>query len=392
MAIIPPKEYVEWATHSQAEKTDPGSPLTADGWVDGDAPASSHFNHVFHAIMGYSCFPARTLQAVSAFQNVEFTDPHTDETRPFHNLYTPDVLHVQFINGRWYAIRLESTGNVNVYDSTTGEPDDWNVELDVANSATVSSLSTMVVSRAQAAFAINDSIYYSTDNTLENFQGLSNVWQPAQIDRIYGFKYSRFSNKWVIAGGDVGLTRRIVVADNIGDNGVLVDSTITTDYYSSLAFDPTGQYGIAPHFGNGFSVTSDGGLTWTTTGVTSAPIRHVEYSEALGQFFGVDNIANLVRFPLGSTSGIVTGININNLWFSPTFVGRLSSTDNTIDMFVPNQSDAAYDVYRGVNYGGTTNLFAPNGVWVGSPQKLIYPWGTGSGQATAYYGGVEDGD
>ena len=225
MAVLPPlaptpATFVEWATDSNAEITEPGASLKADGYVVGDAPASSHMNYLLHAGLGWSTFLAKVLQHNVAWGNFSYETGHLGGTSPWG--VNSNVHHCKFIDGRWYVLRVRNaTLETDVFDSVDGE--NWPASLDITSvSASSNDVSSIHVWGGRLAFASEHRLLYSTDATVSNL--LPAVVTP--LDECITARemcYSPVTGYWFVAGTD-GTNGKIDRATSIDRTWVTEDS------------------------------------------------------------------------------------------------------------------------------------------------------------------------
>ena len=391
MAVLPPIDptpatLVEWATDSNAELADPGASLKADGYVIGDAPASSHMNYLLNAGLGWSSFLAKVLQHNVAWGNFSYETGHTNISTPWGT--NSNVHHTKFIDGRWYSLRVRNaTLETDVFDSEDGET--WNASLDITGvSATSDDVSSIHVGGGRLAFASENRLLYSTDATVENLlPAVVTPWDQCITARE--MCYSPVTGYWFVAGTD-GANGRIDRATTIDGTWTNEDTRAGSEY-KSIACSPSGTLFATTdnYLVNRKSV--DGGLTWTAgpASPTTNHISKVKWVDSLGCFlmraqgseiFYMLDDGNFTIVDMNLASGTVREF--------PNFVllNNISS-DESFALFRTDGNTLDYMLLGEEMFGASENWNL--GEIVGSEGFLMYGYDTTNQRTISFYGPTE---
>jgi len=387
MAITTPEDFIDWASNTGAAKTDPGATLAADGWVVGDAPASSHFNHLVNSSAGFASFVPKTLPSTIAYGNIDFTTGAAGGVGPWGHT-NPTAFFSMFLRGRWYVHLVTQFNALNVYDSDDGET--WTSSLAI-DGATIDVNTTRPVVSDDGiyAFGNDDRLFVSTDNTVENLDtGTVTPWTDITI--IRELVYDGVSGLWVACGSDGAGNGRIESSPDLVT--WTVRDSRAADEYESLAVSSNGVF-LATTDNGATTRTSSDGITWIAGPAFANAVYRVTWDELTGHFLANDSLNNLFRIPENSTSEVDTALNVAVLFQAPEFLWVLDAVAEAM---------TAVFSFEGT-YGEKEDL----GFWliglpvamrfnenVGGNGRIVFPYVATDGtsqRAIAYYGANNDG-
>jgi hypothetical protein len=389
MPVLPPinptpATLVEWATDSNAEIADPGASLKADGYVIGDAPASSHMNYLLHAGLGWSSFLAKVLQHNVAWGNFSYETGHGGVQHPFGT--ASNVHHVKFIDGRWYALRVRTGGGLetDVFDSEDGET--WNYSTNVTGtSATSNDVSSIYVGGGRLAFASENRLVYSTDTTVDNLlPAVVTPWDECITARE--MCYSPVTGYWFVAGTD-GVDGKIDRATSI-DGVWVTEDTTAGDEFRSIACSPSGTLFATTDNDVTNRKSVDGGFTWTAgpSSLSVNFIAKVKWVDSLDCFL-MRTSAGEIFYMLddGNFTIVDTNLSSGTVREFPNFV-LLNNTSSNESFALFRTSGTNLDYFL---LGEETFAAAENwdlGEIVGSEGFLMYSYGTDNQRIISFYG------
>ena len=385
MAVVTPEQFIDWADNSDSETTDPGSPLTADGWAVGSAPASSHFNYVLNSSAGYSAFVPRVLKAAVAWGNIDFTTGGVGGNEPFGRS-SSTVFNTMFLQGRWYITEVTNTNVVNVFDSNDGNT--WDYSLTIDGLINDQEITRPVIGQGgRLAFAIDGRLFVSSDNTIENLD-LGTVGPWVDITKPRELVWDQVSELWVCVGTDGANNGKIETATDIDGAWTLRDSRGGAEYVS-IAVSDSGVFLALTDTGSTSRISTDG-ITWIAGPATAQPWSRVIWDTSLNHFMARDTASNLWYVPENSTAEVDTGLNPTSIWQAPgIFITEDTTTGATFSTTAIGFNYEKQDF-------GFTNIASPGTFqgteFLGGNGRIIFPYTSGNNtiqKAVAYYGALD---
>lgn len=383
MATETPDDFIEWATSPTAETASPGVDITT-GWALGDAPASSHFNYVNKSAAGWQKFVVELLGSSLAFGNIDYTDIGSAGTSPWGQ--TPTAMNIAFLGGRWYITQVDSGNGLNVFDSDDGET--WNASISLLTSVTDDyGVTRPEIGQGQLVFGCKNTLYYSTDNTLENLRPATTPF--AQISTVRELLFNDVLGYWVAVGTD-GTNGKIERSVNADPSSAWSNvATTVGDPMLSIAMAPTGE--MLAVTDNSPSLMASATGTWSAGPLASNAWTRVIWSDAFEQFLIGDDFSNLYRVDPGSTSELDTGFDVSTLLNFGEFIWTRDPGDEKLyALFGNSDITSGNSEDLGAMHIGLPMSFAL-GEFNGGQGKLYFPYGTTGKKALIYFGAKNNG-
>jgi len=406
MAIPTPEYLVEWASNDDAENTKPGASLITSGWLDGDAPASSHYNYVLGSAANWTNFLASTLTGQFAWANIDFT---VGEPLPFGD----DSSHLSFIYsqvaGRWYALRKDaSVSGLNIHESFDG--DTWTGSLNFNLGETPSHSPYRRFSLPQVGNGVLSIAYSnaggtqaftqtSSDYTIANLG--SKVTDPFEnLVELADMVFDEDSREWFAVGNN-GTTGYIEhAADPSLDSAVAggweqLNSYTTTDF-TGIARNPYNGAMIATTTTTATKIASSSKLVdgFSTGPTLPEAAEHVMWCEALQCFIAHGaSTGSMYLLNENATSAFDVGIDMGVYLEGPNFLLNVDPADESavlVTRYVAGTNDIRTIDLGFFNIGKDFSWIGGGSVAIGGQGKIIFPWFPNEEKAIMYYGAQKE--